>query len=420
MHLSFPPGQSINDGINVNEFPLCYSTVQDAMDSVMQLGRHALMAKIDIKSAFRLCPVHPNELHLLGMQWRDRFYYDRVLPFGLRSAPFIFNCLADAIEWIARQEGASHLHHYLDDFFVTGSPNTAECSQHLNSLTSLCNLLHIPLAEDKLEGPSTQLAYLGILLDSEALEARLPLDKLADLHASISTWRGRSHCVKQELLSFIGTLSFAAKVVPAGRTFLRRMINLSTTVPNLQDTIRLDRGFLLDLDWWSAFVSPWTGRSFFLLTQWTPAPNLHLYTDSSRSTGFGAYCNGEWFNGRWSTTQAGHSIQYKELYPIVLAAFTWGYRWSTLKIRFACDNQAVVECITSGTSHCPHIMHLLRNLFLLAATHNFWVSAQHIPGMHNPIADSLSRFKMQAFRRLAPNAALIPSPIPPSLPLQEI
>ena len=58
--------------------------------------------------------------------------------------------------------------------------------------------------------------------------------------------------------------------------------------------------------------------------------------------------------------------------------------------------QAVVHCIVSGTSHCPHIMHLLRNLFYLAVTHNFHVSAQHLPGIHNFIADSLSRFMLFA------------------------
>ena len=85
MHLSYPLGSSVNDGINIGDFPLRYSMVYDAMDSVMRLGRHSLMAKLDIKSAFRLCPVHPSEHHLLGMCWQGRYYFDRVLPFGLRS-----------------------------------------------------------------------------------------------------------------------------------------------------------------------------------------------------------------------------------------------------------------------------------------------------------------------------------------------
>ena len=194
MHLSYPPGSSVNDGIDVEDFPLRYSTVYDAVDSVMQLGRGALMAKIDIKSAFRLCPVHPADHHLLGMQWKGQFYFDRVLPFGLRSAPFIFNCLADAIEWVAVQRGVTPIHHYLDDFFIAGIPDSTQCTHHLHTLTSLCSSLGVPLAEDKREGPTTCLEYLGILLDSDALEARLLPDKLQDILLALTSWSSRPTC----------------------------------------------------------------------------------------------------------------------------------------------------------------------------------------------------------------------------------
>ena len=33
---------------------------------------------------------------LLGMQWKGSVYMDKVLPFGLRSAPKIYNAIADA------------------------------------------------------------------------------------------------------------------------------------------------------------------------------------------------------------------------------------------------------------------------------------------------------------------------------------
>ena len=83
---------------------------------------------------------------------------------------------------------------------------------------------------------------------------------------------------------------------------------------------------------------------------------------------------------------------------------------------FLCDNFVIVQCINSGIS--PYIMSLLRNLFLSAARHSFTVAAQHnISGIHNNIADALSRFHMQEFHRLAPQASplrtLLPPPPPP-------
>ena len=198
------------------------------------------------------------------------------------------------------------------------------------------------------------------------------------------------------------------------------MIDLSTAVPRLLSTIALDDGFRLNIQWWQAFMIHWSGWSFFLLPDWTPAPDLDLYTDSSGATGFGAYCCGDWFNGCWPPELTDRSIQFKELYPIVLAASVWGHRWAILRIRFLCDNQVVVYSIVSGSSHCSHMMHLLRNLCLIAARCNFTVSAQHLPGNHDIIADSFSRYNMQVFRAHAPAAAPLPTPLPPCLPLEAI
>ena len=401
MRLSYPPGSSFNDGIDNSDFPPGCSTVYDAIDSIMRLGRGA--------------PVHPSDHHLLGMRWRGSFYFDRVLPFGLRSAPFIFNCLAEALDWIAKERGVTPIHHYLDDFFVAGVPDSQHCTHHLNTLTSLCTVLGIPLAEDKREGPTTCLEYLGILLDSASLEARLPPNRLKDIHQALGAWANSSSCSKRELLSLIGTLSFAAKVVPASRTFLRRMIDLSSSIGPLDEVITLSQPFRLDLQWWQEFATPWNGRSFFLLPDWTPSPDLQLFTDSSGTIDFGAYRQGEWFNGRWTPTQPERSIQWKELYPIVLAAAAVVHPSHPYALR------------QSGNSPMPgvwllplsHVMSLLRSLFLLAANYNFIVSAQHIPGSNNIIADSLSRFRMQVFHSHTPQASPQPTLLPPSLPFMD-
>ena len=69
----------------------------------LQLGKGSLIAKIDIKSAYRLVPVSPLDSHYLGTKWDGqicRWY----VPFELRSAPKIFNALADALEWCMNKE----------------------------------------------------------------------------------------------------------------------------------------------------------------------------------------------------------------------------------------------------------------------------------------------------------------------------
>ena len=79
-----------------------------------------LLAKLDIKSTYRLVPVHPDDRSLLGIQWQGGTYMDDMLPFGLRSAQKIFTAVADALEWCVLQAGVGEVDHYLDDFVTLG------------------------------------------------------------------------------------------------------------------------------------------------------------------------------------------------------------------------------------------------------------------------------------------------------------
>jgi hypothetical protein len=62
------------------------------------------------------------------MHWKGLYFSDQVLPFGLRSAPYIFNQLSDALEWIAKNNyDLTHILNILDDFFVIEPPPRANC-----------------------------------------------------------------------------------------------------------------------------------------------------------------------------------------------------------------------------------------------------------------------------------------------------
>ena len=101
-HLSYPPGDSINDHIPKDPFSLSYVRVDDAIHILQSLGKRAFMAKTDLKTAFRLIPIHPNDWSLLGIYWQSQYYVDMYLPFGVRSSPFLFNLLSDGLEWILK------------------------------------------------------------------------------------------------------------------------------------------------------------------------------------------------------------------------------------------------------------------------------------------------------------------------------
>ena len=184
--LSHPEGRSVNDGIDPGLCSLKYVRVDDVVRRLVQMGPGAEMAKIDVKSAYRIVPVHPSDRWMLGIYWNGGVFVVAALPFGLRSAPKIFNALADAVEWMAKRQG--------------------KCESNLLALKELCTLLGIPLAEEKVEGPSTSLTFLGIEIDTVAGEVRLPRAKLELLVQELEVWKRRKRCTKRELLLITGKL----------------------------------------------------------------------------------------------------------------------------------------------------------------------------------------------------------------------
>ena len=152
----------------------------------MSIGQGAQLGKIDIKSAFRLLPVHPTDRHLLVMQWRRELFIDTCLPFGLRSAPKLFNILADFLAWVLKQQGVAPLLHYLDDFLTIGPPDANTCQKYMDTIKEVCEILGVPLAVEKVEGPSTVLSFLGITLDTCKMEARLPEEKLTRIQHTVA------------------------------------------------------------------------------------------------------------------------------------------------------------------------------------------------------------------------------------------
>ena len=150
--LFHPKGHSVNDSIPRLLCSLKYVTIDEAIKEIIQLGKGTMLAKIDIRNAFRLLPIHPADRHMLGMHWNGGVYIDTCLPFGLRSAPKLFNILAEFLTWIAFQSGVSYLIHYLDDFLTMGPPSSLTCRQNLDTIIQLCNHLGVPLALEKVEG----------------------------------------------------------------------------------------------------------------------------------------------------------------------------------------------------------------------------------------------------------------------------
>ena len=69
--LSSPHGASVHDGIDSAFTSICYSSINYVVRIIQSLGNGTLMAKLDLKAAYRSVPVHPEDRLLLGTWWEE-------------------------------------------------------------------------------------------------------------------------------------------------------------------------------------------------------------------------------------------------------------------------------------------------------------------------------------------------------------
>ena len=211
---------SINDLIDKDQCSLSYVRIDDAIQIIQSYGKGAIMCKADISDAFKQIPITPSQWHLFCVKWRGSYYVCVRLPFGSRSSPKLFDTLSLAICWIAKHNyGIGVILHLLDDF-LTIDPPSACGERTMALLTLIFNRLKIPTAPNKTIGPCTVMEYLGIILDSEQMQARLPPDKVVCIVNYIEHFLDRRSVRKRELLQLLGHLNFATRVILPGRAFV--------------------------------------------------------------------------------------------------------------------------------------------------------------------------------------------------------
>lgn len=148
------------------------------------------------------------------------------------------------------------------------------------------------MAPEKVEGPTTQLTFLGIEMDTENMILHLSENKLSTLKEIIGEWLTRKSCTVRDLQSLAGKLQHACKVICPGMTFLRRIFELLKGCGKNQSFVCLNAAFRSDLMWWHLFLETWNGIGMMD----NPASylsSINLYTDASGHFSCAAWCGSQ-------------------------------------------------------------------------------------------------------------------------------
>ena len=151
------------------------------------------------------------------------------------------------------------------------------------------------------------------------------------------------------------------------------------------------------------------------------AEKIGFASGSKKSGGYGCVLNMQWMRGKWDPTflkECEPSIEYVELYALVVAVEIWAQSLRNRRVGIFCDNQSVVHMVNNSTSSCGRCMILIRILVLKQLEFNFRLAVRHVRSAKNEVADCLSHLKLQHFHKvLRPKFHLraVPEPLPMTL-----
>lgn len=397
---SRPMGRSLNSHLTQSNF-----SFQSVDDAVRLMSPTCFMAKVDIEAAYRHVPIDPYDWDLTAFCWPtdslEDLYLDGFLQFGLKNACEVFNRIGRAIVRMMARRGFKCVVVYVDDFIIICETEAMAWYAYWALRILLQKLgFTVNTRAHKCVAPCQIIEFLGVTLDSVAMQARLSPAKLAALSSMVSDVLHHKSITRRELDKINGKLNWVCKVVYGGRTFLRRLIDAQWSVAHPHHHIRLSAGMRLDLQWWAQFLHTFNGHTDLIPSR--PLSFHEISTDASSSFGYGAFMMGGYFSFSFAAAQqlfadapeASEPIHVHELFAVLMLCRLFSAALAGLYVRLHIDNTVVVAVINKGTAKGAtgtRMMQYVREIFWLSAHHNFRLTSTYISSANNSLADALSR-----------------------------
>lgn len=384
---SRPVGTGMNDYATPDK--VRFQTLEDAC----RLAKPGFFcAKLDLKSAYRSVAIHPSEYRVTGLKWvfqgesEPRYLFDARLPFGSSCGPSHFHRISQAVRRCMARKGYSDLVAYIDDFLVVGKTYD-ECNRALHALIKLVRQLGFHISYDKVVGPTQQLTFLGLQINTQRCTLSLGADKLNKLEDQLRQFSTRRRATKRQLQQLAGSLNYACNAVRGGKFFLRRILDVMAPLQQQHHKARLSTEFKKDLAWWLTYLRVFNGTVYYAASQ------IHVWVDACNVSA-GAFCAGDWVYTVYQcdapAVQDLH-INYKEVYAAVRALNVWAPRFRGQTVIIHTDSTATKGIINKGRTKNAYVNAMLRQMFWVCARYDCVVKAVSIAGVINTYADTVSR-----------------------------
>ena len=244
---------TVNQALEIDQYPL-----PKPEDLFATLAGGKKFTKLDLSQAYQQLVLEDDSRKYLTINTHRGLYCYTRLPFGVASAPAMFQQVMDTI-----LQGIPNVICYIDDILVTGSDDAAHLS-HLAEVLQRLEKHGVRMKKSKCKFMETAVEYLGHRVDAEGLHTTT--EKLEAITKAPAPKNVR------ELRSFLGLLNYYGKFLP----------NLATLLHPLNRLLQKDRKWKWSAECDQAFQSAKDAlTSSKVLVHYDPALPLKLAADAS-------------------------------------------------------------------------------------------------------------------------------------------
>ena len=348
------------------------------------------MASIDLTDAYYSVPVEAEFQKYLKFQSEGVLYQFTCLPNGLASAPRDFTKLLKPVFAYLGSQGHVSCG-YLDDIFLTGN-TVSQCQANINDTLQLLLRLGFYVSTEKsILTPTKCIEHLGFVLNSHSMTVALTQDKINKLKHWITLVCDSNSIDIRSVAKLVGILVSCFPAVTHGQLFYRQLefeksVALKLHRGNFEGKMTVSKKAKNDLQWWktSAYldVKSISNRN----------PDVILQTDASEK-GWGAFRKGlEPTGGRWTEEYMYQHINVLELKAAYLGLLSLCKEVTGVHILLQMDNVTAVSYVRNmGGTHSVLLNNIARDIWFWCMERNIWLTATHIAGIKNVVADTASR-----------------------------
>ena len=375
---------------NLNKFiTKIHFKLEDYKIASKLITENAFMARIDLKDAYHLIPMHEDSRKYLRFYFQDQLYEFVALPFGLSTAPYIFTKIVKPVLHFLRAKGLSSVV-YLDDFLCI-SDSFEKSLYNLQTTKTLLESLGFIINELKSDTvPKMCCQFLGFIFNSKHMTIALPESKQFKILNLIISLKDRKTCKIRFFAHFIGNLIASCPTLKYSWLYTKRFEREKTMALIVNDgdyesIMYLSEELQVDFTWWESHILK-SSNSIK-----PPVYVKEIFTDASL-TGWGAYCDGEHVHGLWSLEERARHINYLELLATFLALRIFCIDLRDCDVLLRIDNTTAISYVNrmGGTKYL-YLHSLSKLIWQWCEQRNIWIFASYIPSKENVEADHGSR-----------------------------